>query len=56
LGTLADENQAKRGTTAQEEQGRINKIDDLAKIDTVEVIGSIPVAPTEFEVVSSAYR
>jgi len=46
LGTLSAGYRAKRGTTVQEEQRRINKMANPRGIDTVEVIGSIPVAPT----------
>jgi hypothetical protein len=54
LGTITAEYQLKPCTTVQEEQRRVNKIDNRREIDTVEVIGSIPVAPIDLEVVSSA--
>jgi hypothetical protein len=46
LGTISDEYHLERTRIKQREPRRINKIDNPDYLDTVEVIGSIPVAPT----------
>jgi hypothetical protein len=51
LGTISRENHAKAPNCVQVKRRRINKIHDLSYFDTVEVIGSIPVAPTIFSIV-----
>jgi len=45
LSPISAEHQRNRATRRQETPRRINKIDDLRDLDTVEVIGSIPVVP-----------
>jgi hypothetical protein len=46
LKTISAEYRAVFTSTDKREPRRINKIDNPISIDTVEVIGSIPVAPT----------
>jgi hypothetical protein len=45
LGTISAEYRAVFTSTDQREPRRISKIDNPGYLDTVEVIGSIPVAP-----------
>src|SRR5262249_23938125 len=45
LGTISAEHHQKPTRIVQDELRRINKMDNRTHLDTVEVIGSIPVAP-----------
>jgi hypothetical protein len=54
LGTISAEHHQKPTRMVQDELRRINTIDNPRYLDTVEVIGSIPVAPIDVSVLSSA--